>query len=255
MTQASPRAAVLIIGSLWWDNGVRGPWRDKYLDNHKNTSRRVTVSIRYGRYSISKRRRHYTMTFAYSPLPLQDGQSIGLVAPCNSTSDLDTQIRELAVAEGIAADSDWGVVALLPNPCRLADLAGVLGAWRQKFNGNAGVNPRVPDLRDRFALTPDGLLDLAWPTEVGTKTPLDFDLLLATANAADLVKGGYATPERIAECFATGGEARTGDPRYFVENVRAGIRTAEDRTIWQKMIAKKPDWAQQHPDVMRLLAP
>lgn len=261
MAETAVRAAVLIIGSLWWEDDLRSKgdrvriaWRETYLDNYKETVQRVNVPIGYGRYSGSARRRHYTMIFANAQARAKMGPGVGLVAPCRASYDVDRHISELAIAEGINAGSDWGAVALLANPPRAAALNTVLSKWRQSFARRAGVNPRTPDLEKDFAVTAAGRLDIPWPKLAGTATDLDFDLLLATANKATLVNGAYATPATIAERFATAGEAGAGDPRYFVENVRAGIRTADDAAIWQAMINKKPAWKQQHPDIEALLA-
>jgi hypothetical protein len=116
---------VLIIGSLLWDSKKeRRAWRKDRLS--MESSRAVTVPIRYGRRSTS-RGNTYTMVLSRSCYQAVCGTGHAKVVSCSrgvsSPQDLFSEAECLWRAEKPDADSGrisatWGCVALLCNPKR-----------------------------------------------------------------------------------------------------------------------------------------
>jgi hypothetical protein len=82
----------------------------------------------------------------------------------------------------------------------------------------------------------DGLLGIPWPTTTQSNKPVDFDVILATATKPDDV---LPTPDVIADAWVN---QRDGHEVYFFENVRHGIRTPDDQSIWKRIEQRRPPW-------------
>ncbi|HEX9631948.1 MAG TPA: hypothetical protein VGA02_05735 [Gemmatimonadales bacterium] len=60
--------------------------------------------------------------------------------------------------------------------------------------------------------------------------------MLATATQGECTR---PTPEVVADAWV---DQDQGHEKYFFENVRNGIRTADDQMIWARMLERRPPW-------------
>lgn len=245
------RAGVLIVGSLWWDDStVRREWRSKRLS--VRAAQLVRLPIRYGRRSS---RRSNTFTMVLSPLCYRHrrGLGTGYIVPCRapiaSTEDLLREVKSLARAEGLSGTQwTWGAVGILVNPkCQLPDkILTIWGNYFQDVASRCQLFERHA-ASERPIVSSKGILSLRWPTLRRAKNNVDLDLLLATPTAPSLTKHRhlcYPQPGEIAAAYV-----RAGKPGYFGKNVGAGIRTAQDMTIWKAMLRMRPTWAAENPEI------
>jgi hypothetical protein len=259
---------VLIIGSLYWDNGARKKWREKRLVMNKNVP--VQVGIRYGRLSDS-RGKTYTMVFSDSEICRKQGQA-KVVQGQQSVSSFNEFLIEakwLWAAEiGRVPDSDadlkdsvsndWGCVAVMPRP----DLTGerkrlaneITEGWKEHISrvktrpwgDNKPPYPPEPHL-----VHADGrLCPKLWPISIGD-TVLDIDLLLATSNNPSdnfemLTKDDLV---RAWEKDATNPTRNQKEPnvRYFWNNYHNGFRTFQDEPIKEQLNRLGPSLSDPAP--------
>ncbi len=231
------RAGVLIIGSLLWDNQpgaagskgarrraeVRKRWQQTHLLFDDAVHGRAP--IHYGRLS-AKRNNTYTMTFV-------PGRPSGkaVVVPCaNPVHDGKALIAEaeaLWQAEDLGADSGsisarWGgcVGVLFRDESASSNL---LEAWSEHFRAKKVISISPVDS--------NGKLNIRWPTTVQGKQ-VDVDVILATTN-----KGEQSSAKLVADAWLC-----NGCEDYFFQNVRCGIRTPDDGTIWKRIEEHRPGW-------------
>ncbi|MBY3219313.1 hypothetical protein HFO21_33990 [Rhizobium laguerreae] len=233
---------ILIIGSLFWDDGTDGGrqhWRDNRLDVSRAVP--VRVPIDYGRKS-SSRSNTFTMVLR------ADGQpGTGLLVPCRhevlTIEDLVAEASALWKAEAPKAKtgalgSNWGGVGIL---FREGVVDGSFAqSWQDHFR-KAG--------RTSFSVVrEDGSLDIPWPTREGGAAA-DFDLILATATIPEEIA---PTPEAVAKAMLS---QTGGHENYFLNNVLHGIRTASDDEIFTVVERQSPNWisADRYQDAVALL--
>ena len=235
---AKPKVGILVIGSLYWRNEpARESWRKSRLQTDDRIL--VKVPIRYGRKSKSGT---YTMTFGP-----ESSSGIAIVLPCRERGLSDQQLQlEAEALWGAEVNSapaknaiakEWGCVgALFRDRQRNAQL---VAAWTNFFRGSKGT-PTGP-------VDADGLFNLPWPQRVDGRE-LDFDVLLATSNR----ETDTPAPNQIAQAWME----HDGAEEYFFENVKHGIRTADDAAIWKRM-ERGPDWLRRkeprYPDAIAIL--
>jgi hypothetical protein len=222
------RGAVLIIGSLLWDDAHPRPaWRHSRLVVAE--AEHVKVPIRYGRRSMS-RGNTFTMTFAMGD-PLGQAVLVPLRTTLADPAALLVEAEALWQAEKPGANHDsisasWGCIGVLfrNNPS---------DEWARAWSGHFQRNTQSP-------IPPvghDGLLRIAWPPVLVVEERLaDVQLLLSTATEPDATP---PLPEEVADAWV---EQDQGHDRYFFENVRHGIRTPEDLVIWRRIEARMPSW-------------
>jgi hypothetical protein len=221
------RAGVLIVGSLLWDtkNG-RQEWREKRLAMHRQM--RVKVPISYGRRS-STRGNTFTMTLVGDGGPLGEAILVPCAVDPIDFLDLVTEAESLwkaeqpkAPPESIAAQ--WGCVGVsFGAALHQSDWSQ---RWAAHFATRACAVPPV---------TADGHVNISWPVVVGDGE-LDRDLVLATATKAATER---PKPNEIADAWV---HQQGGYEQYFFENVRCGIRTPDDASIWKRIEEAKPGW-------------
>jgi len=221
------RGGILIVGSLLWDQfHERDQWRRARL--RIDDAVYVKVPIRYGRRSTS-RGGTFTMTFALNALPGQ-----GVLVPCSrATEDMAALIEEAEAlwkaedrrASAGSIGASWGCVGVSfraePPP------GDWLRAWAAHFQAKGCAVSSV---------SRDGLLRIPWPLTAADGTPVNVDVILGTATKAEATS---PTSETIADAWL--GQAERHE-RYFFENVRRGIRTADDGLIWRTIEERKPCW-------------
>src|ERR1017187_7384376 len=171
----------------------------------------------------------FTMTFA------DDGaRGQGLLVPCRANF-LDAAAVVVGAQElwrpgkrgaaGCSIFGAWGCGGLVfrdqPVP------APWLRTWAEHFHRNACPVPPVDA---------DGLLGIPWPVMPACSPVSDVRVLLATATKADATR---PSAEEIADAWVCQDQ---GHESYFFENVRYGIRTPEDRLIWQRIEKRRPRW-------------
>jgi hypothetical protein len=222
------RVSVLIVGSLFWDQSpVRTGWRQSRL--LLNAACSVKTPIRYGR---SSRSRGNTFTMTFDPrIPTGRGLLVPCKRPVASISQLIAEAQSLWAAESLRQHSkqigaSWGVVAALIHKQHLA--SQIASEW-SRFFANAVVGNLPPSV-DRM-----GQLRLPWPTG-----PFDAlnepDIILATSTIPD------ATTPSVTDIADRWIGQLLGYESYFFENVRYGLRTAQDVAIWRRMEEMNPPW-------------
>lgn len=228
------KCAILIIGSLHWDddNG-RKEWREDRLDMSSQV--RVGAPIFYGRKS---RTRNDTYTMCLAPeRPL--GSAV--CAPCRQAiacfADLGAEASALWKAEAQnskgSVGSSWGNVAVMFREKQLEDRFGV--EWDAFFKQNCAQQSTNPLA---------GRLQISWPrTKDDDEAP--FDIILATVTRSEQPA---PAPDVVALAWC---EQTSGQERYFTENVRNGIRTPDDHAIWARIVREQPHWMSSQ-DSLRL---
>lgn len=222
MHTISVQAAVLTIGSLFWDEG-RAKWRADQLEVHR--ALRVRAPIRYGRRSKSG-----TYTMVFSNLDTDADTARAQLIPCrypmSRPGDLFEEAELLWAAEmrserisGVIS-ADWGCVAILVNP-RWADADVFLGEWKARFAESVTCHEATK------VVSPDGILQFGWPSDEEANSA-DPHIILATANVPTLQHGSYAPAEVIANAWNT---EKLTNAEYFFQNVRSKITTADDDAI------------------------
>ena len=183
------------------------------------------------------------MVFSNELLPARTGWALAMPGRCSvSTPDqLVNEAQALWAAEQSSRlppgplSAAWGAVGLLPNPRQTA-LNEIKTGWTRRV---AEESQHYAQFRhtngEQAAVSQDGILTIPWPTDE-SDVPLEVDLLLATATVPCLHDGSYATPEAIAEEW----KRAPKEQRYFDENRRAGITTADDYRI-MKYLCQEPD--------------
>jgi len=188
----------------------------------------VRVPIYYGR-RARKRDETFTMTFA-PDRPLGQGVVVSCAVSIEDISGLVSEAEALWKAEHPTASphsigTTWGCVGVLFRS------QGVPPDWRREwanhFRAKASAIPPVDNC---------GLLGIPWPTKTSDNTPVDLDMILATATKAEVQA---PTADAIADAWV---EQHAGHERYFFENVRHGIRTTIDGLIWKRIEERQPKW-------------
>jgi len=213
---AGGRGAVLIIGSLRWDDlEIRRRWRESRLD--AAGAERVHAPIRYGRWSDDGRR--CTMTLVRRGAG--GGGTAHVVPFRGAPPDLEAEAQALwdaeRRAEGQGIGAPWGTVGAI---CRAED-------WRRRWADLFAAKAEMPDDRERTPLDARGLLDLDWPRRVGGGEP-DFDVILAAVTVPEEV------PPEASE-IAAALLADEGAREYFYRNRLSGITTFQDDAIIREM--------------------
>ena len=230
------KAGVLIAGSLAWETtGRREEWRRKRL-SMKNR-RLATAPLRYGRRSKG---RDCTFTMVFSFSCVKDGRAtgIGLAVPfireLKHVDDLLDEAVHLWRVEsngkvGVrgAVSAKWGAVALLVNPMGTVE-PDFLEGWKRAVE----CSPNYGELRtaagEPAILDPEsGLAQFSWPEPADSDEALPFDALLLTATDPEIAGGEYADLAMVARAW----NANKDQVRYFRENRKLGIWTADDEEI------------------------
>jgi hypothetical protein len=223
------KAAILIIGSLFWDDERQG-WRGARVN--MRSSETVRVPIRYGRRSGKRRGHSYTMVFSRRA-PIGHAKIVRCLNTVASASDLIAEAELLWQAEELSPGigrigADWGCVALVVNPERTIP-AELLNGWAKRV----AQEPRYGSVEqapgEGGLITAEGLLQIDWPRRVDGGTAVDPDLLLVTANNPTFtgIPPAYPSVERIAAAWNAAGK----HVEYFWKNTDNGIRTFQDAEI------------------------
>src|SRR6267142_2158195 len=222
-------AGILIIGSLLWDERRR-PWRDARLD--MTSAQTATAPIRYGRLSES---RGNTYTMVFSRL-CEAGRAkvLRCTRAVSTPADLIAEAEALWKAEQPSADAgriavDWGCVALLRNPERKIP-EDLLKGWADRVGREPDYGHVSQTQEEGVLVTKNGLLQIAWPHLIEGGTPVQLDLLVATANDPEITatSPSYPEPETIANAWNT---AASRHAEYFWKNLDNGIHTFQDDEI------------------------
>lgn len=221
------KCGILIIGSLYWDNANgRESWRKARLNTAASIP--VRAPIYYGRKSRS-RGYTYTMTFRRD-----DPSGVAVLVPCQGGIETIDNLT-------VEASALWRAEAPQSRPNAMGSSWGCVGAL---FGNDEARETLRPDWNAHFreignkglsVVGPDGELDLVWPSTL-TGERVDMDIILATVTLPE------AEPP-AAQTIADGWLGLNGGyERYFLENVRHGIRTAHDLEIWRCIEAGAPGW-------------
>ncbi len=226
------KAGVLIIGSLFWDKKAhREKWRNRLNMNEK---KRVEVPIGYGRIATS-RGNTYTMTFR------DDGKMgkaifIPFSPEIKTRSDLIEQALAMWDAEQSekrktnTIGSSWGVVgALFKNEYELSK------EWTDYFQTE--IEKNYTDLESMRYVDEHGFLRIPWPKVVEESKPIDADIILAT-----VTKPTSKTIPNAIQIAKAWIEQSKGYEKYFFNNIKSNIQTAEDLDIWKAIKQHNPEW-------------
>lgn len=226
MNPKSYKGAVLIIGSLYWDNSDREKWRNQRL--HIVNKILVYAPIRYGRISGKKRKNTHTMVFSPS-LNQEDMGTAWLVPfknPVANPNDLIGEAKKLWEAEGGEPDrisENWGGVGLLDNPEeRLSD--ELISAWKNcyEYQQNKPIFNLINN--EHGVLSNDGILSLQWIKDAEHNQLISFNFILATATVPN--NNQYPTSRQIAQLYQDKGYSE-----YFWKNRKHEITTFQDEEI------------------------
>ena len=231
---------ILMIGSLYWDEGRRKAWRDARM--LPETACAVTAPIRYGRKS-SQRGNTYTMVFSRG-CPLGEAKIVACRSPITSADDLMIESEQLWKAERLSdrashnISAQWGGVALLVRPSAQVPPT-LLGSWAKRARSEANYGS-IPQAEGEGTLVgDDGILRIAWPELVGhePQTLLKLDLLLAIATHPTLHNGEYPNARAIARAW---GEAVQDEVLYFRNNREHLIHSFQDQEILAELRSVSP---------------
>lgn len=235
------KCGILVIGSLLWDSETDGRvnWRNTHLDIGRRMP--VKAPIYYGRKSRS-RGNTFTMT-----LRSDDPSGVAILVPCQleieTIDDLVVEAGALWKAEAPtsapgAIGSGWGCVGALLGSDRARKSLAAL--WSNHF--------REVGAKGLSIVKPDGHLDIGWPSGAAGEV-LDIDIILATATVPD---ARLPTVDAVADAWI---DQDGGHERYFLENVRHGIRTEADLEIWSHVERAAPYWltTDAYSDVITML--
>ncbi|MEX1026891.1 MAG: hypothetical protein WD049_02630, partial [Candidatus Paceibacterota bacterium] len=131
--------------------------------------------------------------------------------------------RKQTTGSGIC--TEWGCVGALFRGD--LDNASLVNGWSQNFR--SACAPTAP-------VRQDGTLGIAWPRSATDGAPVAVDVILAAATRAE---ANRPTAAQIADAWM---EQDKGKERYFFQNLQAGIRTADDQAIAQRLITRAPAW-------------
>ncbi|NER20369.1 MAG: hypothetical protein F6J96_06535 [Symploca sp. SIO1C2] len=184
------KGGVLIIGSLFWQDGsTRQPWdlqRKNWRDKHLilANQKKVTAPIRYGRYSAPTNINElYTMVLSknldngFSSPNMGEAYVVELRPKFNQqdfTEQLNSAVKELSIAEGVfTRDSffmkNWCTISILINqnsPFAPLITSTWSKAWKNEVNQYEKLH-NAQNYYQRFrqgsespVITQDGILDL-----------------------------------------------------------------------------------------------
>jgi hypothetical protein len=221
---------IIVIGSLYWDSSTeRVRWRKTtFLEPDKPLS--VSVPIRYGRESKS-RKMTFTMVFSNhsSTIPGQ-GLLLETKNKVKSFKGLLSLASHMALAEGIykkdraaRLSCDWGTIGLLINPKHMKDGASaaskLAGRWSENYSTReVGSRTEYTFSKEVPVIDQNGILQIPW-----TRKMAGFDLILSTVTKPTTK---YPTAKQIADRIK-----QTGYDEYFIENRNKGITTFQDEDI------------------------
>ncbi|RMG53056.1 MAG: hypothetical protein D6723_07705 [Acidobacteria bacterium] len=171
-----------------------------------------------------------------------------VLVPClSSVVDIDDLVQEASAlwkAERPSAQegevgASWGCVGTLFRG-EDADI-NLAKKWGQYFQERS-ERPIAP-------VDSDGILRILWPAKLDHSPLTEVDIILSTATQAEVA---LPTAEDIADAWIN---QDSGYERYFFENVRHGIRTAEDLEIWGRIEKQSPRWLRkpEYAEVISLL--
>ena len=232
------QGAVLVIGSLFWENGensankelgeLRERWRNDYLDISK--AFKIQCPIRYGRKSKS-RKNTFTMVFSNNTPAFGTGYLIPFKDTISADDDfklLYEQAILLARSEGISKQTQerdfttWGMVALKLTT-RLREnkedtYNEIHSSWAAKHAKLESNNYRI-SMPEEPCVTSGGFANFEILFD---DTSIDY--ILCTPVAPEQIY--YPTAQEIAQAMIT-----SGYYTYFIENQKAGINTFQDVEI------------------------
>lgn len=220
------KGAVLLIGSLYWDNDIRTQWRNESLNIESKVY--VQAPIRYGRVSGGRRKNTYTMVFSLSCY--EDGMGTAILAPLlndiKGLSDLRLEAEKLWKAEGGVSNrifGPWGAVGLLVNPETEFE-NDLLEGWKEYFEDYDHISDLNKIKNEQPVLSQGGLLSIDWIKKVNDGISVDYDFILATATIPNVQQ--YPSAQNIARTCI---ENNYTD--YFINNIENGITTFQDGEI------------------------
>lgn len=238
------QGAVLIIGSLYWENEenaiekdkglLRDTWRQQELDMEKAV--KVSCPIRYGRKS-GTRRNTYTMIFSNS-VPVH---GVAWLVPFKKTVSnendfkaIHDQVMYLSLAEGIRKKEehnihkDWGMVALKIMPeleAKETELAKQLKKWWSDLHlGIINENNYRINGSEKTSITPEGFINFDFKFK---DAPIQLDYVLATPVVPGIAE--YPSAWQIADAL------KKSNPKYFtyfLENCKCRITTFQDEDFF-----------------------
>jgi hypothetical protein len=234
---------ILIIGSLYWEDGAREEWRtSRLLVGEEPSDLAVEVPIRYGRRS-SSRNDTYTMVYS-SSAGLGQARAVRCRNVAESMESLIEEARHLWRAEAKHSDvgpisARWGCVSVLVNPGSRIP-SPILEGWAQFVRRQTPYGDFHHAASEEPILNRDGLLQLTWPNlAAGESGPAPFDVLLATATEPTLEgqPADYPSPLQIAQAW---GMDTADHIKYFRKNRANRITSYQDQSILRELTASFP---------------
>ncbi len=224
------KGAILIIGSLYWDNDSRAQWRNDRLDLDNKIF--VQAPIRYGRISGGKRKNTYTMVFSLSCY--EDGLGTAILAPLlydiKGLSDLRLEAEKLWQAERGLQNrifGSWGAVGLLINPATgFPD--DLLDGWKEYYDRYIHISDFSIVENESPVISQNGLLSIEWIKDNNDCHSVEYDFILATATIPSSQQ--YPSANDIAQACID-----NQYPDYINNNIENGITTFQDSEIKENL--------------------
>jgi hypothetical protein len=229
------KGAVLIIGSLLWENEEnslnkeqgkqRAKWREN-IDIDKKIA--VQVPIRYGRKSTSKSCT-YTMLISNSVSELGTAFLIPYKKETGNFEEFQCQALELSEAERISTEdypkrlkASWGAVGVAFNKSREKQFDAIKKKWHQEFTSFDNSDYKIGN--EQPSINENGELNFVFDI------PEDIDYVFATPVKPNISE--YPTIDRIVEAII---ESKPKYDTYVKENFKNGIRVQDDEEIIRRI--------------------
>ncbi|NPD45717.1 hypothetical protein [Lentimicrobium sp. S6] len=231
MNNTNMKGAVILIGSLLWENEknalitsqgkLRAKWRNN-LDLENKIE--IKVPIRYGRLSGSKKNT-YTMVFSNSETNLGSAFLIPFKEEAFNFAQIKKQALELSEAEGISTNkhldrlySTWGVIAISFNDKKKEALETIRQKWHNEFKEFSNSDYKLK--KETPTVTKDGELNF------NINLPDNIDYVFATNTTPSLPD--YPSVKKIVEAI---NNSKPHYDTYVMENFNHGIRVNNDIEI------------------------
>ena len=225
------KGAVLIIGSLLWENKenslnrnqgeLRENWRKELDINNKFE---VEVPIRYGRKS-SSRRCTYTMIFSNSVSTSGKAYLAPYKEESHSFEDIKKQAIRLAKAEGISTNkfpnrliASWGAVGIAFNKKTNAEIVEIKNRWHEEFVSFDNTDYKIG--QEKPSILRNGELNFEFVI------PDNIDYVFATPVIPNVAE--YPSIDKIASAIL---ESNPRYDTYLIKNIENGIRVKDDDKI------------------------
>lgn len=230
------KGGVLIIGSLFWQDGLnenpflRKNWRNKRLSIKNQVH--VFAPIRYGR--LSNMKKTYTMVLSKE---IEENKKFGTayILPFKNDSiksliGIQNQARYLSTAEGNNEGKivlgNWGMIGILFNPAINDELKNqILVYWSNLIQKDGGFDQKEYRISpEEPIMSENGEILISWSKTVDYNQQKELDKL-------DFIMATCTKPTRYPTVAELSENIKSDPRKYFYNNIKNGITTFTDRQV------------------------